>query len=186
MAILDRQPSAAEPPDKPRRDRTHWLYIAVIVAVFAGVAVGPSRPRGRQERRSARHHVRRTDQDDDRARHLLHDRPGHRLGTQSRYRRQGRRVGIRLLPDHVDVRARDRSAGRQPHPPRQRHAPDRHRRRQGRRVGRNRTRIRRTARLRPGHHPGHPVLVADNGQRAAGSVRRASRRLRAASHGHRR
>jgi aerobic C4-dicarboxylate transport protein len=41
MAILDRQPSAAEPPDKPRkRDRTHWLYIAVIVAVFAGVAVG--------------------------------------------------------------------------------------------------------------------------------------------------
>jgi aerobic C4-dicarboxylate transport protein len=41
MTVLDRQPPAAEPPDKPRkRDRTHWLYIAVIVAVFAGVAVG--------------------------------------------------------------------------------------------------------------------------------------------------
>ena len=40
MTVLDRQPAASEPPDKPRRDRTHWLYIAVIVAVFAGVAVG--------------------------------------------------------------------------------------------------------------------------------------------------
>src|ERR1044072_6036991 len=40
MTILDRQKSAGDPPDKPRRDRTHWLYIAVIVAVFAGVAVG--------------------------------------------------------------------------------------------------------------------------------------------------
>ena len=39
MSILDRQP-AGDAPDKPRRDRTHWLYIAVIVAVFAGVAVG--------------------------------------------------------------------------------------------------------------------------------------------------
>jgi aerobic C4-dicarboxylate transport protein len=31
-----------DPPEtpRPRRDRTHWLYIAVIVAVVAGVAVG--------------------------------------------------------------------------------------------------------------------------------------------------
>jgi aerobic C4-dicarboxylate transport protein len=37
---LDRAP-APEPPAPPRRrDRTHWLYIAVVVAVFAGVAVG--------------------------------------------------------------------------------------------------------------------------------------------------
>ncbi|MCW2689732.1 MAG: putative sodium/dicarboxylate symporter [Mycobacterium sp.] len=33
--------AAVERPDKSRkRDRTHWLYIAVIVAVLAGVAVG--------------------------------------------------------------------------------------------------------------------------------------------------
>src|SRR3954465_5851670 len=31
-------PAAQEPPKK--RDKTHWLYIAVIVAVVAGVAVG--------------------------------------------------------------------------------------------------------------------------------------------------
>jgi aerobic C4-dicarboxylate transport protein len=41
MTVLDRQPPVSEPPDPPRRrDRTHWLYIAVIVAVVAGVAVG--------------------------------------------------------------------------------------------------------------------------------------------------
>ena len=35
------QPPVPEPPAPPRRrDRTHWLYIAVIVAVVAGVAVG--------------------------------------------------------------------------------------------------------------------------------------------------
>src|SRR3954466_9460072 len=27
-------------PAKPRRDRTHWLYIAVIVAVALGILVG--------------------------------------------------------------------------------------------------------------------------------------------------
>src|SRR6187455_3337610 len=41
MPFIDRQPPVSEPSDPPRRkDRTHWLYIAVIVAVFAGVAVG--------------------------------------------------------------------------------------------------------------------------------------------------
>src|SRR2546423_10968425 len=34
---LDRPP-VDEPPR--RRDRTHWLYIAVVVAVLAGIAVG--------------------------------------------------------------------------------------------------------------------------------------------------
>ena len=37
------QPSPATPPldaPKTKRDRTHWLYIAVIIAVVAGVAVG--------------------------------------------------------------------------------------------------------------------------------------------------
>ncbi len=37
---LDRPPASEPPPEKPRRDRTHWLYIAVIIAVFAGVGVG--------------------------------------------------------------------------------------------------------------------------------------------------
>jgi aerobic C4-dicarboxylate transport protein len=37
---LDRPPVPDPPAEKPRRDRTHWLYIAVIVAVFAGVGVG--------------------------------------------------------------------------------------------------------------------------------------------------
>lgn len=32
-------PQIAEP-KKPRKDRTHWLYIAVIIAVVAGVALG--------------------------------------------------------------------------------------------------------------------------------------------------
>ncbi|WP_448616918.1 cation:dicarboxylate symporter family transporter [Modestobacter sp. URMC 112] len=32
--------TAGSPPATGRRDRTHWLYIAVIVAVLAGIAVG--------------------------------------------------------------------------------------------------------------------------------------------------
>jgi aerobic C4-dicarboxylate transport protein len=41
MAVIDHQPPVSDPPDPPRRkDRTHWLYIAVIAAVFVGVAVG--------------------------------------------------------------------------------------------------------------------------------------------------
>jgi aerobic C4-dicarboxylate transport protein len=42
MTVIDRQPPVSEPPDAPRvrKDRTHWLYIAVIAAVVIGVAVG--------------------------------------------------------------------------------------------------------------------------------------------------
>ena len=41
MTVIDRQPPVSEPPDPPRRkDRTHWLYIAVIAAVLVGIAVG--------------------------------------------------------------------------------------------------------------------------------------------------
>ncbi len=32
--------TGAKAPEKKKRDRTHWLYMAVIVAVFAGVLVG--------------------------------------------------------------------------------------------------------------------------------------------------
>ncbi len=41
MTVIDRQQQVADPPDPPRRkDRTHWLYIAVIAAVLVGIAVG--------------------------------------------------------------------------------------------------------------------------------------------------
>lgn len=43
MAYTDTGPVIVEPA-KPRRDRTHWLYIAVIVAVAAGIAVGLAAP----------------------------------------------------------------------------------------------------------------------------------------------
>ena len=43
--MTDQTPPVATPPadsepKKQRRDRTHWLYMAVIVAVVAGVIVG--------------------------------------------------------------------------------------------------------------------------------------------------
>ncbi len=37
---LDRPPVPKPPAPPRRRDRTHWLYIAVVVAVLAGIAVG--------------------------------------------------------------------------------------------------------------------------------------------------
>jgi aerobic C4-dicarboxylate transport protein len=37
---LDRPPATDAPPPKLRRDRSHWLYLAVIAAVVAGVIVG--------------------------------------------------------------------------------------------------------------------------------------------------
>jgi len=40
MTTVD-TPPVPEPPAPPRRrDRTHWLYIAVVIAVLAGIAVG--------------------------------------------------------------------------------------------------------------------------------------------------
>ena len=32
--------TTATPPARKKRDRTHWLYVAVIVAVVAGVVLG--------------------------------------------------------------------------------------------------------------------------------------------------
>ena len=32
--------ASQHPPAAGKRDRTHWLYLAVIVAVLAGIAVG--------------------------------------------------------------------------------------------------------------------------------------------------
>src|SRR6202171_411412 len=39
MTTVDRPP-VPEPQAPPRRDRTHWLYIAVVVAVLVGIGVG--------------------------------------------------------------------------------------------------------------------------------------------------
>jgi aerobic C4-dicarboxylate transport protein len=41
---LDRRPAGDGPAPKQRRDRTHWLYLAVIAAVVAGVIVGLAAP----------------------------------------------------------------------------------------------------------------------------------------------
>jgi aerobic C4-dicarboxylate transport protein len=40
MATLERPPVPEPPAPSRRRDRTHWLYIAVVIAVLAGIAVG--------------------------------------------------------------------------------------------------------------------------------------------------
>ena len=40
MSHHQRQPQWAQPPPVKKQDRTHYLYIAVIVAVFAGIVVG--------------------------------------------------------------------------------------------------------------------------------------------------
>src|SRR3954469_25369544 len=43
---MTNQLDTSSPPAKPeKKDRTHWLYIAVIVAVVVGVAVGLLAPR---------------------------------------------------------------------------------------------------------------------------------------------
>ena len=109
-------------PRRKKRDRTHWLYIAVIVAVVAGVAVGLLAPDvgksvgvlGTMFVSLIKMMIV--------ARHLLHDRAGHRLGARGRHRRQGRRSGVRLLPGDVDGRAGDRPGRRQPAQPGQRPA----------------------------------------------------------------
>ena len=71
--------AAQNPPTTSRRDRTHWLYLAVIGAVPLGIAVGFLFPEFAVGAEVARHRLRRPDQDDHRAGHLLHDRARHRL-----------------------------------------------------------------------------------------------------------
>lgn len=39
-SIVDDRPDNATPAQQPRRDRTHWLYLAVIAAVIGGAIVG--------------------------------------------------------------------------------------------------------------------------------------------------
>ena len=172
----------AQPGPTPKRDRTHYLYVAVIVAMVAGILVGWALPRGRQVAQAARHRLRQPHQDDDHADHLLHDRPRHRLGPEGRPGRQGRRSRPRLLRHDVDRRARRSasssatSSSRAPastSPPRSPRA--------GRR--RSPARPRRHGRLPPRAHPRHAGLRADVGLGAPGAAHRAPRRLRAAEDG---
>ena len=100
------------PPATARRDRTHWLYIAVIVAVALGIAVGFVVPRVRHEPEVARHGVRGPDPDADRAGHLLHHRAGHRRDPAGGQGRPDRRAGAGLLHDHDDRGAGHRAARR--------------------------------------------------------------------------
>lgn len=113
-APLDRAPVTDLPANNKGRDRTHWLYLAVIFAVIAGVIVGPDGAVDRKKPHGARDGVRQPDQDDDRTGHLLHDRARDRLGAQSRGRGQGRRAGFGLLSNDVIGGARDRVDRRQP------------------------------------------------------------------------
>ncbi len=176
-----RRPSRAGAAPAPRRDRTHYLYLAVIGAVVAGIVVGLVVPDVRGGAQAARHGVRRPDQDDDPAGHLLHDRDRRRLGRQRRPRRQGRRPRARLLPHDVDRRPGHRP-GRRQHPAPGLRAPA-HRRARRRRPGAGRQRSRQHDRLPARHHPDLDALLADLRRGAADAARRAARRLRAAADG---
>ena len=176
--ILLRMAAASAPATAPasKRDRTHYLYLSVIVAVVLGIVVGLVAPDVRQGRPTARHGVHRPDQDDDLAHHLLHDRAGHRLDPEGRAGRQGRRDRAGLLRRDVDDRAGDRPAGRQHHPAGRGPA----RRGAGALPG---TGGEGHGRLPARGHPDHPVLPADRRQRAVDAVRRPARGLRAAGDG---
>ena len=141
-------------------------------------------PDVRRRAQAARPGVRRADQDDDPAGHLLHDRARRRLGGQRRPGRQGRRAGARLLPHHVDVRAGDRP-GRRQHPPPRRRAAARRGRRE-RRPGAGGGRARQHHRVPARDHPRLAVLLADLRRGAADAAGRAAGRLRAAGDGPRR
>ena len=105
-------PTAEVP--QTRRDRTHYLYIAVIVAVVLGVVVGFVAPEFAVGLKSIG--------DGFVALIKMMIQPvifctivlGVGSVAQRRQRRQGRRPRARLLPDHVDRRARHRPGRGQP------------------------------------------------------------------------
>ncbi len=146
MTVLDRQPPAAEPPDKPRRrDRTHWLYIAVIVAVFAGVAVGILAPEvGKSVGVLGTMFV---DLIKMMIAPVIFCTIVLGIGSVRKAATVGKVGGLAFVYFLV-MSTFALAIGlrrRQPPPSRQRYEPDRERRRQGRRTGRNRARVRRSA-----------------------------------------
>lgn len=142
---------------------------------------GPDRPRLRGRAQAARYGLREPDQDDDLADHLLHDRAGHRLGTEGHQGRCSRRSGARLLPGDVPGRAHHRSGGRQ-HP-----APGRGPRADGRdQADGPRPGVARGAaagRLRALDHPHHLRLRLHPGPGPADPPRRPPRRIRPSGDG---
>ena len=165
---------------KPRTDRTHYLYVAVIVAVLLGIVVGfvapdfavKLKPLGEAFVNLIKMMIV--------TGHLLHPRAGGRVRAQRRQRRQGRRPGPGLLPGDVDLRPGDRP-GRRQHPapgP----GPQPHRRRGGGRAGAGRRGVLDHG-VPAGHHPDHPVLVGDRGRGAADAAGGAAGRVRAAGDG---
>ncbi len=124
-----------------------------------GIVVGLVAPDFAVRAQAARHRLRRPDQDDDPAGHLLHDRARRRLGAPGRQGRQGRRSGARLLPGDVDGRARHRPGRRQPDQARRRVCDLDDAARQ-RRPGAGRGRARQHRRLPARHHPDHDAVSA--------------------------
>lgn len=113
-APLDRAPVTDLPANNKGRDRTHWLYLAVIFAVIAGVIVGLTAPStGKSLTVLGTVFVNLI---------KMMIAPvifctivlGDRLGAQSRGRGQGRRAGFGLLSNDVIGGARDRVDRRQP------------------------------------------------------------------------
>ena len=138
-------------------------------------------PRVRGGAQAARRGLRRADQDDDPAGHLLHDRARRRVGAQRRPGRQGRRPRARLLPDHVHGGTGDRP-GRGQHPQARRGPPAQRRgRRRGQGAGGRRQREHH--RLRARDRPRLAVLRRHLRRDPADPARRPARRLRPADDG---
>ena len=171
---------------KPRRDRTHWLYIAVIVAVFAGIAVGLLAPEvGKSVGVLGTMFV---DLIKMMIAPVIFCTIVLGIGSVRKAATVGKVGGLAFvyfLVMSTFALAIGLVVGNLIHPGTGMHLTEK-RRGQGRRTRREGPRVRRSHGLRPGHHPGHAVLVADRGQRAAGPVRRTAGRVRAAGHGHRR
>ena len=81
-------------PQQRKKISTHWLYVAVIVAVVAGTAVGLIFGKSAAGLAVHRDRVRQSDQDDDRPDHLLHDRVW-ASGRSGRPRRSARSAASR-------------------------------------------------------------------------------------------
>ena len=164
------------------KDRTHWLYIAVLIAIVAGVIVGLVAP------------------DVGKALGVLGTLFVNLIkmmispvifctivlgiGSVRKAASVGKVGGLALglLPGDVHHRPGHRPGGRQPHRPRD--GPEHPRRPGGgRQTGGTGTRRGRRARILREHHPHVAAVVVDLGQRPADTLRRAARRVRAAGHG---
>ena len=180
---LDRPP-VAEPP-RPAADRTHWLYIAVIVAVFAGVAVGILAPEvGKSVGVLGTMFV---DLIKMMIAPVIFCTIVLGIGSVRKAATVGKVGGLAFvyfLVMSTFALAIGLVVGNLIHPGSGMHLSE-SAAGKGAELAEKAHESGGLHGLRPGHHPGHVVLVADRGQRAAGAVRRAARRLRAAGHGQR-